>query len=174
MYSLLFFAEPQALSARRIGNKTPGNEWRLATFERVFSVQLPVYIYVLRRGIDQITSVRNQAWGMSRSVATLTHDYCSSVSQFEKMKSRFPDRVHLVQPDLAQTMQARTRLVEQLFAAIGETADAGVEGYSRAWRKMNESGPETLTPLKQAEADLLAGHEQFSEIQQRYGYGASA
>ena len=139
MRAAWFYSMPNGLLSRRYGNKTPFNEFFYPFLERIFSENPPLYVYALRRGDRVLESVKRQSWGVSIRERSIVRWYKASVRCMLRMRKKFPERLHVVQLDKAQTPEERRRLVQQLFAFVGEELDAEVESFLERWPLVNES-----------------------------------
>lgn len=165
----------RGVNSRRFGNKTPGAERYFDFYDRVFEASPPQYVYLLRRGMDVFVSRLNMPWQGQPSLQGQLKRYFRSISLMESFRRRHPGRLYILQLDrIGPSYEQRIQAVEKLFGFFGEEPGDQVRRFVDQWRPVQlgatlARGP-LVTSLPDEDQELLAGHSEYQEVMQRYGY----
>lgn len=154
--------------ARRWGMKTP---WAELDAELWDSLVQPQYVCAVRRGDRVFQSHLKLGWATARSPEALIGHYKNSLKAVEELRVR--GSAHVVQLDLADTPQARRKLVEDLFAFLDEEIDTGVERFIDEWPTPRWSHPTSAggpIELPDEWQQLLDADSEYREMMIAYGY----
>jgi Sulfotransferase family len=154
--------------AHRWGMKTPWAEFDSDLWGPLVN---PVYVYVLRRGDRVFQSHVRSGYGMGRTPRRLLKRYKESLRTFESLRAS--GSAHLVQLDLAQDIESRHELAENLFSFLEESIDAGVNRFIEAW-PTHWSAP-TSEPYEEPELsdewqEVLTSDGEYQDLMATYGY----
>ncbi|USD22390.1 sulfotransferase [Microbulbifer variabilis] len=90
-----------------IGNKTPRAEKHYQTYEEIFSINKPIYIYCARNAYDVLRSIKNLKniqWN-KLPFKDLFENYKNSYRIYTEIKEKYPDRIIFINVDKLDKLQ---------------------------------------------------------------------
>ncbi|WP_444903976.1 sulfotransferase [Microbulbifer sp. CnH-101-E] len=167
----------KSYTAKIIGNKTPTAESYFEIYENIFSINKPIYVYCARNAYDVLRSIKNLKnirWN-SLPFNDLFEKYKVSFRNFSKLKTRFPERVFIVNVDL-YPKKPLFYFYKPIFDTLGIDCNEEFIGKINTMLPQNtmqnvKKRTKDLTPiieLTDEEEQIISSCEEYRKIQKTF------